>query len=101
MQGIGVAIAFLQGLFAGQGIPGELTPVGDFPGHYYVQHGDPYVIVMLLMGQSPPFPEMSTARIIFGGQFATQQQNGRWFIPEGTLMVNPADNSIWYIPKKG
>lgn len=66
-----------------------------------VMHADPYLIVALLQGISPPYPEISTTWFLFGAQLGAQGQLGQgggWLIPEGTLVVNPADNTIWYKP---
>lgn len=63
-----------------------------------VLHGDPWVIVMLLRGESPPHPEMSTLGLLGVPQRQGGISSGGWLIPEGTLIVNPADNSILYKP---
>jgi hypothetical protein len=66
-------------------------------GHYRVQHADPNVIVALLTGASPPFPEIGTGAP-YGFTLPPASQGG-WLIPEGTLFVDPTDNTIYYKPK--
>lgn len=62
-----------------------------------VRSADPYTIVALLQGTPIVSPEMST---LFGfagvPQQATNQING--FFAGGKFMVNPTDNSIWWLP---
>lgn len=83
----------------------QLSQFGDAslqPGGWYrveVRHADPWVVAMLLRGESPLYPEMSTLGL-FGDPRAGNQVGGRWLIPEGTLTVNPADNSILYRPNR-
>ncbi|GIV03306.1 MAG: hypothetical protein KatS3mg015_2136 [Fimbriimonadales bacterium] len=81
----------------------QLSQFGDAsvqPGGWYrleVRHADPWVVAMLLRGESPTYPEMSTLGL-FGGASSGTPTGSRWLIPEGTLIVNPADNSILYRP---
>lgn len=97
-MGIGAVIGIIAAI-GGQTLYGPIEAFSQGrPARYQVQHADPYLIVMLLTGQSPRMPEISTAAMFFG--MPQQQQGGNWLIPEGTLIVNPADNSIWYVPKK-
>lgn len=83
---------------------GQLSQFGDAsfaPGGWIrveVRHADPWVIVMLLQGESPPHPEMSTLSLFGAPQGQGGISSGGWLIPEGTLIVNPADNSILYKP---
>lgn len=81
-----------------QGAPDPLAPLG-IPVRIQVYHADPYLIVSLLEGRQVPFPEMSTLAIF---RFQPRQggQQGQGFYPEGTFIVNPTDNSIWYLPKR-
>jgi hypothetical protein len=62
-----------------------------------VYHADPYLIVMLLNDQQPPYPEMSTLAI-FG--FMPQAQTGANTRLRGRFIVNPGDNSIWFLPDR-
>jgi hypothetical protein len=83
---------------------GQLSQFGEAsfaPGGWIrveVRHADPWVIVMLLRGESPPYPEMSTLGLFGVPQRQGGISSGGWLIPEGTLVVNPADNSILYKP---
>ncbi len=81
-----------------QGTPDPLAPLGT-PVRFRVQHADPYAIVAMLQGQQIPYPELSTLAM-FGFQLPQGAQAGQSFVPEGTFIVNPTDNSIWYLPRR-
>lgn len=81
-----------------QGVPDPLAPLG-LPARIRVYHADPYVLVALLEGRQVPFPEMSTLAV-FGFQPGQSGQQGQGFYPQGTFIVNPTDNSIWYLPRR-
>ncbi|MER3414294.1 MAG: hypothetical protein C4341_08720 [Armatimonadota bacterium] len=83
---------------------GQLSQFGDAafaPGGWIrveVRHADPWVAAMLLRGESPPHPEMSTLGVFNIPQRHGGISSGGWLIPKGTLIVNPTDNSILYKP---
>lgn len=101
MGAFGVSLALAGSFLGGQQVldPMELTAQSRIS-FYRVQHADPYVLVMLLRGESPPYPEISTAAPFGVGAQQAQNAPGTWLIPEGTLTVNPIDNTIWFIPKR-
>jgi hypothetical protein len=85
---------FAGGLIALFGLYGQV----DGPIRIPVEHADPYLVVALLTGQQVRMPEIGTAAPWFG---PPPQAQGRGVGPEGTYIVNPTDNSILFIPKKG
>lgn len=85
-----------------QGVPqGAADPISPFglPVRIQVRHADPYAIVALLQGNSIPFPEISTLAI-FGFQPPQGGRQGQGFVPEGSFVVDPATNAIWYLPRR-
>ena len=61
-----------------------------------VYSSDPWRIVAILRGIRVPLPELSTLSI-FGFAFTGGQGTVPMF--PGRFMVNPTDNSIWYLPR--
>ncbi|HVL37997.1 MAG TPA: hypothetical protein VM328_01275 [Fimbriimonadaceae bacterium] len=67
-----------------------------------IHRADPWAIKALLEGQSLMSPELSTVLRLFGAPAGMGPAMGTgtpWF-PEGSLMVNPADNSLWFVPQR-
>lgn len=96
---LGLSFLLGGGLPSGQLGTGDLMGFNRMPARIEVLHADPWVIMSLLQGFSPPYPEMSTLGIF--GFTPTLGQGGEWLIPRGILVVNPADNSIIYLPARG
>lgn len=68
-----------------------------------VRHADPWAIKALLEGQSITAPEISTILALMGMPQQAQQsaQNaGKALFDDGTFIVNPGDNSLWFIPNR-
>lgn len=93
---IGISIG---GLIASSTIAQEITH-GLRPVRIVVRHGDPWVIVSLLKGQSPPFSELSTLAWFLGGLPLEFGPSAGGIGPEGTYIVNPADNCIYFLPRR-
>lgn len=92
---IGVFLALL-GHSQAQG-----RPVGDRGVvRVYVQHADPYAIKSLLEGLSFSKPELSTILGFAGVPDQESELIASIFGGQGTLVVNPTDNSILFFPKK-
>lgn len=87
-------MSFLVGLAM---LSSFLNPQVSGVRRFEVYHADPYVVVMLLMGQSPPYPEVSTLTGWISGMVSPSGE-GTLTGVRGRFIVNPADNSIWFIP---
>lgn len=90
-----LALSLGLGLSWVQGGPLPALPPSSDPIRIEVRHADPYLIVALLKGLQPPFPELSTLGV-FGYQLP-QDETRNPFV-RGLLIVNPADNSILFFP---
>jgi len=62
-----------------------------------VRHADPWAVKTMLEGGQIQSPELSTILALMGGQPPAPGGNGGLF-PDGKFMVNPTDNSLWFIP---
>jgi hypothetical protein len=64
-----------------------------------VRHADPWMVKAMLEGLAVRTPEISTTGGLqgLGGQAANAAAT---FLRNGRLMVNPTDNSLWYIPNR-
>lgn len=62
-----------------------------------VRHADPWAIKAMLEGQSLQFPELSTVLAVMGMP-PQASQGGKPLFDDGKFIVNPADNSLWFIP---
>jgi len=60
-----------------------------------VRHADPCLIVALIQGMQVQSPELSTI-LNFAGIPTTIPDDA--FVPKGRMIVDPTDNSIWYLP---
>ncbi|KAA0225984.1 MAG: hypothetical protein HND42_09295 [Armatimonadetes bacterium] len=92
-----LALSLALGLSWTQGGPLPDLPRSSEPIRIEVRHADPYLIVALLKGLQPPFPELSTLGI-FGYQFPLNESRNPFV--RGLLIVNPADNSILFFPER-
>lgn len=80
---------------AAQTPPARQSPV---PFRIQVRHADPWFILSMLRGDSPLSPELS-AIVGFSGLGSQQgPQQGRSLLPKGHIVINPADNTIWFWP---
>lgn len=62
-----------------------------------VRHADPWAVKTLLEGGQLISPELSTILALMGAPPpVTQGANG--LFQDGKFIVNPADNSLWFIP---
>lgn len=100
----GVACAQAQFEFTTEGRPVQIR----------VRHADPWAVKAMLEGESLMSPEISTILLVLGvGGNRSAQQGGQGapglgapqggsggFITGGKLIVNPADNSLWFIPDR-
>jgi hypothetical protein len=79
-----------------------------------IRHADPWAVKTLLEGGELRFPELSTILNLGGAPGGGMQGGGAgggqrpggqggtgnaWFVG-GKLIVNPTDNSIWFIPDR-
>jgi len=62
-----------------------------------IRHADPWAIKIMLEGGQIQSPELSTILALMGGQ-PPQSNGGNSLYPDGKFLVNPADNSLWFIP---
>ena len=67
------------------------------PVRIQVRHADPWMIKSLLEGGQIQSPELSTILALMGGQ-PPQGNGSNSLVTDGKLMVNPTDNSLWFIP---
>lgn len=68
-----------------------------------IRHADPWFIKFFLEGRQLQSPEISTIMLIGGappGAAQGMQQGANVFFSGGKLLVNPTDNSLWFIPDK-
>jgi hypothetical protein len=63
-----------------------------------VRHADPWAIKTLLEGGQLRSPELSTILALMGGQPPAGNNNGTPLFPDGKFVVNPGDNTLWFIP---
>ena len=106
--------SFLLSAFAALGIQlaGAHPPQFDqLPVQIKIRHADPWLIAALLNGENPLSPEMSVTYGLpgfgggpgggqGGGQQGQNRGGGQSLIKGGRIIINPADNSIWFIPDK-
>lgn len=62
-----------------------------------IRHADPWAVKVLLEGGELRSPELSTILALMGGQ-PPASNGGNSLYPDGKFMVNPGDNSLWFIP---
>ena len=67
------------------------------PVRIQVRHADPWAIKTLLEGGQLQSPELSTILALMGSA-PPANGNGTPLFPDGKFIVNPADNSLWFIP---
>jgi hypothetical protein len=66
-----------------------------------IRHADPWMVKMLFEGTAVTQPEYSTVLAVGGGNAPTPRQNReKGLLSSGHLIVNPTDNSLWYIPDR-
>lgn len=92
------ALALFVALLGGSALAQGTAPkVRRQPVQLKVRHADPWAVKALLEGQSIMSPELSTILNLMGvPPQASQGVNG--LFTDGKLIINPADNSIWFIP---
>ncbi|HEY0867676.1 MAG TPA: hypothetical protein VGE01_09860 [Fimbriimonas sp.] len=62
-----------------------------------IRHADPWYVKAMLEGRPLVTPEIGTLMGFMGsGAFAGEAVNA--LFQGGTLMVSPADNTLWFIP---
>lgn len=99
----GLALAVAATGAVAQGLP-QISSEATRPFQIRIRHADPWAVKAMLEGQSLQFPEISTILALSGapagsGQ-ALGQATGNAFFTGGKLIVNPGDNSLWFIPDK-
>ena len=62
-----------------------------------IRHADPWAVKAMLEGQSIQSPELSTI-LGFMGLPQNTSQTVNSLVEGGKLIVNPTDNSLWFIP---
>jgi hypothetical protein len=94
--------AFLAILAAAAVVPSfaQGTPLGGGVLKFRLIHADPWAVKSLLQGMPLISPEISTV-LGFAGVPDQESQLLKQFLGEGRLQVNPTDNSILWIPKRG
>ena len=67
-----------------------------------MRHADPWAVKALLEGRSISEPELSTLWGVSPGKTGGQSNtpSNSPLVRDGTLVVNPTDNSLWWFPKK-
>ncbi|MBL1151734.1 MAG: hypothetical protein D8M22_03220 [Armatimonadetes bacterium] len=91
-----LALICLLSAWSGAQTPPTAPPQ---PIRLQVRHADPWVIKLMLEGGSVVSPEMSTLFGFLGAPPNTGNAVNRLF-QNGTLIVNPTDNSIWFFPDR-
>lgn len=101
------SLLLLSALFSCAGAFGQQLPIipedASGPVRIPIRHADPWFIKFFLEGQQLRSPEISTIMLIGGAPpGATQgiQQGASALFSGGKLLVNPTDNSLWFIPDK-
>jgi hypothetical protein len=80
----------------------QTRPVGDNGVmRIYVMHADPWAVKALIEGTPISQPELSTILGFAGIPSKESSFIESIFGGQGTLVVNPTDNSILFFPKKG
>ena len=69
------------------------------PVRIQVRNADPWAIKTMLEGGQIQSPELSTILALMGGQ-PPASNGGSPLFPDGKFVVNPADNSLWFIPNQ-
>jgi hypothetical protein len=64
-----------------------------------IRHADPWFVKAMLEGRQVFSPEISTLMAFTGAGPVAAAAAGRLF-EGGTFMVNPTDNSLWFIPNR-
>jgi len=77
---------------------GSQVKVRRQPVQIRVRHADPWAIKALLEGQSITAPELSTVLALMGMPAGATQGSGKPLFDDGKFIINPADNSLWFIP---
>ena len=62
-----------------------------------VRHADPWAVKALMEGQQIMSPEISTILNLMGMP-PQMSQGANGLFNDGKFIVNPADNSLWFIP---
>lgn len=62
-----------------------------------IRHADPWAVKVMLEGGQLQSPELSTILALMGGQ-PPQSNGGNSLYADGKFIVNPGDNSLWFIP---
>jgi hypothetical protein len=79
---------------------GAQTPIGDHGVmRMVVKHGDPWMVKALIEGIQISQPELSTILGFAGIPDQESDLLASLFGRQGTLVVNPTDNSIIFFPK--
>lgn len=96
---LSLALAGTIGIACSQVISEETTR----PLQIRIRHADPWFVKAMLEGQQMFSPEISTIMLMMGapqGAAQSAQQGLNAFFTGGKLIVNPGDNSIWFIPDR-
>lgn len=75
----------------------SLPTVKRDPIRLRIRSADPWAVKAMLEGQALQQPEISTIPG-FGGLAASTTRAASAFFGSGKLIVNPTDNSLWFLP---
>ncbi len=96
MKGVALVLLALSAVSAfGQTLQLRIKPQ---PIQIRVRHADPWAIKTMLEGGQLRSPELSTILALMGGPPPQGQTGGNPLFPDGKFIVNPGDNSLWYVP---
>jgi hypothetical protein len=94
-------IFLVAGLALAGAACGQALPVRDEtrrPVRIPIRYADPYAVRAMIEGVAISSPEMSTLALLMGTPAGPPVAAGIGFLRSGRLMVNPTDNSLWWIP---
>lgn len=98
MTGMKLAIAVIAIAASGVAAAQNFTlRVPRQPIQIRVRHADPWAVKTLLEGGQLRSPEISTVMALMGVP-QNNQGTGTPLFPDGKFIVNPGDNSLWFIP---
>ncbi|MBN9500708.1 MAG: hypothetical protein BGO01_16375 [Armatimonadetes bacterium 55-13] len=90
-------LALAATIFSAAFAQGAKPTVRRQPVQLKVRHADPWAIKAMLEGQKIISPEISTILALMGMPPQTTQGTQGLF-DDGKFLVNPNDNSLWFIP---
>ncbi len=89
----------MKGVFLALALAVAALGAAQDPIRLKIRHADPWAVKALLEGFQLRSPELSTIALITGNGGLMGAAAGQAFFKSGRFMVNPTDNSLWFIPE--